>query len=113
MACLAGSQIVARINGILAEKGISKQDFYRDCSISSASYSQWNTGKTSPRTKNLEVIAQYLNTTVVYLLTGEGEKEKPPAQSEELSTAELELLNAYRDAPANIQAAIRTLLKDE
>lgn len=80
---MGNSPIVSRINGLLAEKGISKRDFYQDCGITSASYSLWNTGKTTPRMKNLEVIADYLETTTDYLLTGLGEKEKAPTQESE------------------------------
>lgn len=80
---MGNSPIVSRINGLLAEKGISKRDFYQDCGITSASYSLWNTGKTTPRMKDLEVIADYLETTTDYLLTGLGEKEKAPTQEGE------------------------------
>lgn len=80
---MGNSPIVSRISGLLAEKGISKRDFYQDCGITSASYSLWNTGKTTPRMKNLEVIADYLETTTDYLLTGLGEKEKAPTQEGE------------------------------
>ena len=80
---MGNSPIVSRINGLLAEKGISKRDFYQDCGITSASYSLWNTGKTTPRMKNLEVIADYLETTTDYLLTGLVEKEKAPTQEGE------------------------------
>lgn len=80
---MGNSPIVSRINGLLAEKGVSKRDFYQDCGITSASYSLWNTGKTTPRMKNLEVIADYLETTTDYLLTGLGEKEKAPTQEGE------------------------------
>lgn len=80
---MGNSPIVSRINGLLAEKGISKRDFYQDCGITSASYSLWNTGKTTPRMKNLEVIADYLETTTDYLLTGLGEKEKAPTKEGE------------------------------
>ena len=75
---MGNSPIVNRINALLAEKGISKQDFYKDCGITSASYSLWNTGKTTPRKKNLDTIATYLDTSADYLLTGLGEKEKAP-----------------------------------
>ena len=74
---MGNSPIVARINSILAEKGIKKKDFFDFCDITSATYSQWNTGKTTPRTKNLEVIAKYLGVNIEYLQTGLGEKEKP------------------------------------
>ncbi len=76
---MGNSPIVNRINALLAEKGIQKQDFYRDCGITSASYSLWNTGKTTPRKKNLDIIAAYLGTSTDYLLTGLGDKEKTPA----------------------------------
>ena len=77
------SPIVARINGLLAEKGIQKQKFYEDCNITSASYSLWNKGKTTPRMKNLETIAHYLGTTTEYLLTGlEGTKKAPTQEGE-------------------------------
>lgn len=72
---MSNSPIVNRINALLAEKGISKQKFYKDCGITSASYSLWNTGRTTPRKKNLDVIASYLGTSTDYLLTGLGEKE--------------------------------------
>lgn len=80
---MSNSPIVARINGLLAEKGIPKQKFYEDCGITSASYSLWNKGKTTPRMKNLETIAQYLGTTTEYLLTGIEETKKAPTQESE------------------------------
>ena len=79
---MSNSPIVARIYGLLAEKVIPKQKFYEDCGITSASYSLWNKGKTTPRMKNLETIAQYLGTTTEYLLTGIEETKKAPTDSE-------------------------------
>ena len=80
---MSNSPIVARINGLLAEKGIPKQKFYEDCGITSASYSLWNKGKTTPRMKNLDTIAQYLGTTTEYLLTGIEETKKAPTPESE------------------------------
>ena len=74
------SPIVNRINSLLAERGIDKKKFYEDCGITSASYSLWNTGKTKPRMKNLEIIADYLRVPVSYLLEGKGQKEKPASE---------------------------------
>ena len=98
---MGNSQIVSRINGLLAEKGISKRDFYRDCGITSASYSLWNTGKTTPRMKNLEVIANYLETTTDYLLTGLGEKEKAPTQEGEREIDDRQMKAAFLGGLAN------------
>ena len=98
---MGNSPIVSRINGLLAEKGISKRDFFRDCGITSASYSLWNTGKTTPRMKNLEVIANYLETTTDYLLTGLGEKEKAPTQEGEREIDDRQMKAAFLGGLAN------------
>ena len=95
---MGNSPIVSRINGLLAEKGISKRDFYRDCGITSASYSLWNTGKTTPRMKN---IANYLETTTDYLLTGLGEKEKAPTQEGEREIDDRQMKAAFLGGLAN------------
>lgn len=79
---MGNSPIVSRINSLLAEKGIEKKEFYKNCGITSASYSLWNTGKTKPRMKNLETIANYLGVPVSYLLEGKEQKEKPPVDDE-------------------------------
>lgn len=82
------SPIVARINALLAAKGIPKQQFYKDCSITSASYSLWNTGKTNPSMKNLKIIAEYLGVSVADLLPDE-ELVIPKDEAEDSETAEL------------------------
>lgn len=103
---MGNSPIVNRINALLAEKGISKQDFYRDCGITSASYSLWNTGKTTPRKKNLDVIAAYLDSTTDYLLTGLGEKEKVPVLTDKDRrdvARDLELIMSALDSAGDLQ----------
>lgn len=77
--------ILKRIDVCLAERGISKEKFYSESGVSSASYSQWNKGVHEPTTKKLKQIADYLNVSMQYLLTGEEQKEKPPAQGGEPS----------------------------
>lgn len=73
------SPIVTRINALLAKKNISKAEFYEKCNLTSASYSNWNTGKTRPKVKNIERIARFLGVTSEYLLYGDGaEKESAP-----------------------------------
>ena len=73
------SPIVTRINALLAKKNISKAEFYEKCNLTSASYSNWNTGKTRPKMKKIEKIARFLGVTSEYLLYGDGaEKESAP-----------------------------------
>jgi transcriptional regulator with XRE-family HTH domain len=85
------SPIVTRINALLAKKNISKAEFYEKCNLTSASYSNWNTGKTRPKMKNIEKIARFLGVTSEYLLYGDGaEKESAPdpkTEGEGLSAA--------------------------
>ena len=105
------SPIVARINALLAERGISKKDFFKACGISSATYSQWNTGKIAvPRGRNLKRIAEYLNVPVEALLPDEhpvtqgGEKPAgdPGGQREDA-------MQAFRDAAAELQEAVKKI----
>lgn len=91
------SPIVARINALLAAKGIPKQQFYKDCSITSASYSLWNTGKTNPSMKNLKIIAEYLGVSAADLLPDKdpsaGIKKDPIPKDEAVSPAAQEILD--------------------
>jgi len=99
---MGNSPIVARINSLLAEKGIPKQEFYKDCHITSASYSLWNTCKTTPRQKNLETIAEYLNVTVEYLQTGFGQKNSsPPTEVDGLDEETMELREIWDTSDAD------------
>lgn len=72
------SEVTKRIDNVLREKGISKKDFYEACDITSSAYSQWNTGKTEPRTAKLKEISNYLNIMYEWLAFGVGKKEKAP-----------------------------------
>lgn len=76
------SEVTKRIDNVLREKGISKKDFYEACDITSSAYSQWNTGKTEPRTAKLKEISNYLNIMYEWLAFGVGKKEKAPTDGE-------------------------------
>lgn len=101
------SPIVARINSLLAAKGIPKQQFYKDCSITSASYSLWNTGKTNPSMKNLKIIAEYLGVSVADLLPDEdlvpqeGIKKIPIPKDEAEDSETAELREIWSSADEN------------
>ena len=97
------SPIVTRINSLLAQKGITKAEFYEKCELTSASYSQWNTGKTKPRLRTIERIAKFLDVSSEYLLYGntapeppQGAKKAPTeiSERENISPAKQALLDA-------------------
>lgn len=106
------SPIVARINALLAAKGIPKQQFYKDCGITSASYSLWNTGKTNPSMKNLKIIAEFLGVSVADLLPDKdpsaGIKKDPIPKDEAEDSETAELRDIWSSADENER---RDLLK--
>jgi transcriptional regulator with XRE-family HTH domain len=69
-------EVLKRIEIEIHRKKMSKKEFYEKSGVSSASYSQWNTGKHKPTLKNLVQIASVLDVTVEYL-TGETNKKSP------------------------------------
>lgn len=70
--------IIDNINRVLKERGMTGADLSRLIGVSSGVYSQWNTGTTKPSPKRITKIAEVLNVSVDYLLTGV-EKETPAA----------------------------------
>lgn len=94
------SPIVTRINALLAKKNISKAEFYEKCNLTSASYSNWNTGKTRPKMKNIEKIARFLGVTSEYLLYGDGE-EKESAPDPKIEGVDDKIAQFIRSASAD------------
>ena len=62
--------IIKRIELRLTELGMSKADFYKKSGVSSASYSQWNTGLYNPSEKKLRSVAECLDVDFEYLCSG-------------------------------------------
>lgn len=89
--------MLSRIELRMAELNMSKQSFYEKSGISSASFSQWNTGAYKPSVKKIKSAAKALDTSVEYLLTGAGpgdiKKERPAENGEALE----------KDLPEDIQ----------
>lgn len=111
-------EVLKRIEIKIAERGMTKEEFYNASGITSASFSQWRTGTHKPTKKKLACAAQALDVSLEYLLTGEDKKSPPPvvgsgnAKIDEiiriasgLSSEDVEKLIAYaegmRDAGRN------------
>lgn len=56
---------------LLDEKGLKNADVARATGISNMTLSDWKRGKSEPKTKNMQKIADFLGTTLSYLVTGE------------------------------------------
>lgn len=74
--------ILNRIEVLLKDSGRSKSDLYAACSVSSSAVSQWKSGRTRPSVRSLQNIADYLNVSYEYLISGVGQKQKAPIQDE-------------------------------
>ena len=82
--------VIARIEILIAQREMAKEDFYEQSGISSASFSQWNNGVHVPSKKKLNSAANVLGVDLEYILYGDTEKEKPDTVSSvELSEIEL------------------------
>lgn len=106
--------MLARIELRMAELNMSKQSFYEKSGISSASFSQWNTGAYKPSVKKIKSAAKALDTSVEYLLTGAGpgdiKKERPAkngkALENDLPEDIQQLLSICRHNPALASALL-------
>ncbi|MBD5151193.1 MAG: helix-turn-helix transcriptional regulator [Oscillibacter sp.] len=83
--------------------------------VNQTAVSQWERGVTMPSSQMLLKLSSMYGVSTDYILGNSDKefvdkKEQPPAGGGELSSEDLELLTAYRGAPANVQEAIRTLL---
>ena len=55
---------------LLDEKGLKNADVARATGISNMTLSDWKRGKTVPKADKMQKIAEYLNVSVDYLMTG-------------------------------------------
>lgn len=73
---------VVRIFELLDSAGIEQKKFATLIGTTDKTVSAWRTGRSKSYTKYIPQIAEVLNTTTEYLLTGKGEKEKQAAAPE-------------------------------
>lgn len=72
---------IERIFALIKSKGITEKQFYEDLEFGKDKLSQWKNGKTESYRKYINQIANYLNTSVSYLLC-ETDDPTPPNQKE-------------------------------
>lgn len=66
---------------ILDEKGLKNSDVSRGTNISNMTLSDWKHGKTTPSSKNMTKIADFLGVSTDYLLTGKEYNISLPKQA--------------------------------
>ena len=74
---------IDKINYYLAKQGKNGAGLCAYLGVPNGVYSQWNTGRTSPRKSKLPLIAEYLGVTVEDLLPDESIKKQPSIPKDE------------------------------
>jgi len=103
--------IIKRIETRMAELGMSKADFYKNSGISSASYSQWNTGKYKPTDKKLQSAAECLGVSLEYLR--DGNKKSPTdngGRKDVLDEVDVAFYGEYKELTEEDRATIRDMV---
>lgn len=103
-----------RIFDLLDASGMAQQDFAQMIGVSKHIVSKWRTTDLESYKKHIPQIAEVLNTTTEYLLTGNGPKVKTPVAVSEMDTItpeEQRLLMAYRIADARAKEMVRLALE--
>lgn len=101
-----GKVVVRIVETILAERGISMGEFYSQSGISSATFSQWRTGKYSPTQEKIAQIEKCLGVTLT-----DYEKSE---QLEELRDDLRILLRSASDLPpSSVYALIAQIEKEK
>lgn len=108
--------VLNRIDILIVQSGMTKQDFYSRSGISSGSFSQWNTGTHSPSIKKLQCAADTLNVPLNYILYGEDTlltkpceksmKKEAPGAAEGLSDKDIQFVKWFRSLSPEKQKAI-------
>lgn len=62
---------------ILQERNISAYKLSKDTGITQGMISYWKTGERTPSAESLNILADYLNCSVDYLLGRDGQQKKP------------------------------------
>ncbi|MBQ9167739.1 MAG: helix-turn-helix domain-containing protein [Oscillospiraceae bacterium] len=106
--------IIKRIEIRLSEIGMTKAEFYEKSKISSASFSQWRTGKYKPSEKNLVKAAEVLGVSYSYLLNGVEEKENAPVTDDEsdvLDQVDIAFYGDFKKLCEDDKATIRDMVR--
>lgn len=86
-------------------KRLTDAEISRICDFSKSTLSDWKSGKGTPKTDKLILIARCLGTTVEYLMTGE-KPEIPGFEPEHL-----ELIELYSKLKTEQKSAVLNLLR--
>ena len=89
-------EVVDRIFDLVQKKKIEQKEFATLIGTTDKVVSAWRRGRTKSYTKYLPQIAEALDTSVEYLMTGTEAKKEPTGNADGLSAEEADLLELFR-----------------
>ena len=103
---------IQRLLSLIAEKGVSRKQFYEDIQINKNQLKRWEDMGTIPNKTTLTVIAQYFNVSVEYLLgeTDERVKKEKNSANAELGEKDRILIEAYHKSEPLVKSTVDRLL---
>lgn len=91
---MSSQEIVALIETTLEQNHISKTDFYANCAVSRATFSQWRAGRNYPSKEALDRINDYLDLTLAVRVAPD-QTEDPPPKGDGLNVEQQALMDLY------------------
>lgn len=110
------SQIVKQLR---LERGLTQQELANMVGLTKVTISQYETGKRKPSFEMIEALADVFHVDMNYLLGFTDKISRPSGNQTDdkvynkylaMTLEEIDLINAYRHAGAETQAAIRAIL---
>ena len=92
---------------LLDERKLKNSDIARATGLSNAILSDWKRGKTTPKSDSMIKIADFLNVSVDYLMTGEDNRVDAPVFEPE----HIELISLYSQLEKEQKEAVFNLLR--
>ena len=98
---MKGSDFVRIVERQLVTRGITKGQFYKDCNITSSTFSNWRNNENTPTPRNIQIVSEYFGIQI--------DNEGVPETDETVGMRELlrerqdlrVLLNSAKDVPAS------------
>lgn len=69
------NEVLQRIEALFEKKNVTVADFCKETGLKHSTYSTWKKYDRVPKTDRLQIIAEYLDVSVDYLLNGTNEPE--------------------------------------
>ena len=105
------AKIIARnLRRIAYEKGKTQTDISKETGIHIATISSWMNGKRTPKMDKIDLLCNYFGCKRSDIMEPHGDNFEYVTAIKRITSDEMRLLEAYRNAPESRREAVRALL---